>query len=166
MVKSQNKPLILPFHIVGRVDVGRLLREAQALDEFLRQAAIREPGTSLHMPKTSRLLDEFLQVNDLNALQEPDRKQAIEFLERVRAKAPVLHMSFSTDPSASFTNKLVEWIRQEIHPHVLLSIGMQPNLGVGAIVRTTNNYFDLSLRKRLTESRQLLVDQLHGGKQS
>lgn len=159
--KTETK-LVLPVHIVSRVDVGRLLRNAQELDEFLRQAAIREPGTPLKMPKTSHLLDEFISVNKLNALQEADRKIILDFFEEIRTKAPVLHMSFSADPPPSFTQKLIGWIRQEIHPHALLSIGMQPNLGAGTVMRTRNSYFDFSLRQRFEDNRKNLLALING----
>ncbi len=161
MEHKTEAQLILPVHIVSRVDVGHLLRSAQELDEFLRQAAIREPGTALKMPKTSRLLDEFITVNNLNALQESDRKIILDFLAKVRTKAPVLHMSFSADPAPSFTQKLIGWIRKEIHPHALLSIGMQPNLGAGTVMRTRNSYFDFSLRQRFMDNRKNLESMIN-----
>jgi hypothetical protein len=162
MEHDRVQSLVLPVGIVGRVDLGRLIREVEALDEFLRQASLREPGTSVKLPKTSRLMDEVIQVNKLNALLEPDRELLQQFLAVVRSKAPILHMSFSADPSPLFTQKLITWLRREIHPFVLLQVGMQPNIGAGCIVRTENQYFDFSLRQRFTDKRPLLAEKLMG----
>jgi hypothetical protein len=151
----------LPVQVVGRVDVGRLLREVEGLGNFMQQAAIRQPGTSIKMPKTSRLLDELLTTNQLNMLHEQDRKQLLAFLTTVRARSPVMHMSFGADPSPLFLGKLVTWLRTEIHPQVLLQVGLQPNIGAGVIVRTTNKHFDFSLRQRFKKQRDVLVQQLH-----
>jgi hypothetical protein len=153
--------MILPIQVTGRVDVGRLLRETQAIDNFLKQAVIRQPGTPTKMPKTSRLLDDFLANNNLNLLHDDDRSKALNFLLTVRAKAPILHMSFSVDPSPAFTQKLMAWLRQNIHPLVLVQVGLQPNIGAGCVVRSTNKYFDFSLRQHFKKQRALLVDKLH-----
>lgn len=155
--------LQLPLSVVSKVDVGRLLREVEAIDSFLNQAAIRQPGTTVKMPKTSRLFDETLEVNKLNVLHEVDRKHLTEFLTSVKAHAPMLHMSFSADPSPIFTQRLVTWLRANIHPVVLLQVGLQPNIGAGCVVRTTNKYFDFSLRTRFEEKGPMLADLLKTG---
>lgn len=138
----------LPLSVVSRVDVGRLLREVESIDDFLSQSAIREPGTQMKLPKTSRLFDEIMQINNINVLREDERKRLHDFLVGVKANAPVLHMSFSADASPQFTQRLITWLRSELHPLVLLQLGLQPNIGAGCVVRTTNKYFDFSLRTR------------------
>lgn len=155
--------LELPVGIVTPVDVLRLLREVRMLDESLRQAAIRQPGSSVQLPRTTRSLDDLLNANKLNILLKPDRTRLEEFLKSVKAHAPVLHMSFSTDPSPLFTQKLMTWLRKEIHPLVLLRIGLQTNIGAGCVVMTTNKSFDFSLRKHLQGQRELLTQQISGG---
>lgn len=154
--------LVLPYSVVGRVDAGRLLREMQALDEFLTQAAIREPGTPMSLPKTSRLLDETILDNKLNMLRDDERSRLLRFLTDVYNGAPTIHISFSSDPSPAFLLKLVTWLRRQIHPLVLLQVGLQPNMGAGCTVRTTNKYFDFSLRHRFLEKRDTLAEYLRG----
>lgn len=163
---EEEKTLTLPINATSRSDVSRLLREVDGLEEFLRQAAIRTPGTALQLPKTSRLFDELTNANQLNMLREEDRNRLRTFLTVVRAKAPVLHMSFSADPSPLFMQKLVQYLRSEIHPLVLVSTGLQPHIGAGCIVRSTNKIFDFSLRKHFTEKRSLLIEKLHADLQT
>jgi F0F1-type ATP synthase delta subunit len=69
-------------------------------------------------------------------------------------------MSFAADPSASFSAKIVGWLRANIHPLSLLEIGLQPTIAAGCIVRTTNKVFDLSLRNRFSEHTELLLKSL------
>lgn len=154
--------IALPIQATGRLDVGRLLREVEQIDSFLKQAAIREPGTTVKMPKTSRLLDELTTTNKMNLLHEDDRSQLLSFLAAVKASAPVLHMSFGVDPSPSFIQKLMTWLRAEIHPLVLVQVGLQPNIGAGCVVRSTNHYFDFTLRQHFKKQRPLLLEKLHG----
>ncbi len=150
----------LPVSVASRVDVGRLLREVQSIDAFLKQSAIREPGSPVKMPKTSRLFDETLQINKINVLHDDERIKLSAFLTDVRTHAPTMHMSFSADPSPAFTQRLITWIRAELHPTVLLQVGLQPNIGAGCVVRTTNKYFDLSLRSRFKENGEMLSNMM------
>ncbi len=161
MEHNSSKILALPTNVVGRIDIGRLLREVDALDSFIEASAIREPGTQPPMPKTSRLLDEILLQNKLNALVNVDRLRLKEFLEAVKAEAPVLHMSFGADPSPLFAQKLIKWLREEIHPLVLLQVGLQPTIGAGCVVRSTNKQFDFSLRQRLRKQRDILIRKIN-----
>lgn len=154
--------LQIPNDMITKVDVGRLLRELEDLDGFLEQAAVRKPGTNLQMPRTSKMLDEMLNINKLNGLTVEDRARLMNFLIMLRAKAPVLHISFSADPSPVFTQKLIVWIRENIHPFVILQVGLQPNIGAGCIVRTNNKYFDFSLRADFHKKQELLISKIHG----
>lgn len=160
MAHDENTTLVLPVSVINRGDVGRLLRELKVLDEFLQQAAIRQPGTSMKMPRTSRFMDELLQANKLNALVEADRKVLLTFIDGVYKKAPTLHLSFNADPSPLFSQRLVTWLRKEIHPHVLVQSGLQPSIGAGCTLRTANKYFDFSLRENFRAKRELLVRQI------
>ncbi len=153
----ENTELHLPVSSVTVVDIGRLQRELEALDSFLAQAAARGSGESVTMPKTTKTFEDFAKQNGLQLHQEADRKQLGEFLESVRQDAPVIHLSFSAEPSAQTLQKIITWLRTEIHPLVLLQVGLQPSIAAGCVIRTTNKYFDLSMRKHFLKNQDLLV---------
>lgn len=155
--KTHAKKFALPVSIATPVDVGRLQRELTEINEAMLQLGIREPGSKVKVPKTSRLLDQVLEQNDINLLQEKDREFAKNSLEEIRTKAVILHVSFAADPSASFMEKLIAWLRKEVDPNVLVTVGLQPNIGAGCIVRTTNKYFDLSIKQDFLKKRELLL---------
>lgn len=155
-----TKKLVLIENIVGKHDISNILRELQSIDEFLKQASIRQPGTPMKLPVTGRLLEEMVQTNNLNLLNAPDRKVLDEFLNEILQTAPLLHISFAIDPSPLLIRKLVLWLRKNIHQYVILQIGLHPNIGAGCVLRTTNKYFDLSLRQKFTDQRDLLLEQL------
>jgi hypothetical protein len=157
-----DEHITLPFSAVTRADIGRLLRETESVDNFLRQASIRQSGTAVKLPRTSRLYDEIVASNKLNMLQEEDRRKLYGVLQKIYKEAPILHMSFGTDPSPVFLQRLVAWIRQNIHPQALLQIGLVPNIGAGCVVRTNNKFFNFSLRQRFTEARPMLISKLQG----
>lgn len=150
----------LPAAVSSPADVGRLARELKTVDDALLQLSLRSGGTAVKMPKTSQLMDQLIQLNKLNLLKPTDRAVLGQYLAALQAKAPVLHISFGADPSAAFLEKLTVWLRLELHPQILVTIGLQPNIGAGCVVRSTNKYFDLSLRQSFADKRGLLLDAL------
>ncbi len=162
MEHEEHGILQLPLAVISLVDTGRLLREATDLDEFLVQSTLRQPGEKISLPRTSKLLEETAKQNKLNLLVQTERRQLIGFLEELKVNAPVLHFSFAVDPSPAFLRKLTEWLRQEIHPLVLLQIGLQPSIAAGCVLRTTDKYFDFSLRNYLLAKRDTLIGQIAG----
>jgi F0F1-type ATP synthase delta subunit len=157
--KAAARQLALPNSVVGPVDLGRLLRELETIENALMQLRLQTKD-KLKLPATSRLLDQTIELNKLDLLEPADLQKLQQFLHHTKETAPVLHISFGADPSVIFTQKLVLWLRQEIDPSVLLTIGLQPSIGAGCMVRTTNKHFDFSLRERFTKQRQLLIEQL------
>lgn len=150
----------LPTLVVSPADVNRLIRELKAIDDTLREHQLRKAGKAAGMLKASQLMAQTAELNNLNLLHETDRQRLAAFLEGVRQHSPVLHISFSADPSAAFLQKIMSWLRQEIHPQLLLTIGLQPTIGAGCIIRSTNRYFDCSLRQDFSSKRALLLEQL------
>jgi F0F1-type ATP synthase delta subunit len=148
----------LPTQVFGVVEVRRVSRELEALNEYMRQAGLREAGTKQDtLPRVSRLLDATAAENNLNLLVPEDRKALTAELEQVLEKAPTVHMSFASDPSAAFLEKIVSWLRSNIHPFMLIRLGLQPSIAAGCVMRTANRAFDFSLRHRFTEERKLLL---------
>lgn len=154
--------LTLPAAIARPADVSRLARELKMINDSLLQLSLRSGGTPVKMPKTSQLMDQIAQLNKLNLLKPEDRKVLEHYLLVLQTKAPVLHISFGADPTAAFIEKLMIWLRLELHPQILLTIGLQPNIGAGCVVRSTNKYFDLSLRQAFTNKRELLLAAISG----
>lgn len=157
---AEGKMVGLPIAVSSPVDLGRLIREVEALDSALNQEALRTNTPPTTLPKFSELLSQTVELNKLNLLQANERKLLLQFLVSIRDRAPRMHMSFSADPSPQFSEKLTSWLREHIHPLVLITFGLQPNIGAGSVVRTTNKYFDFSLGKALKQDRDLLMKQL------
>lgn len=161
--QAPSKQLELPVLVFGPIEVRRLQRELEALEEYVEQAEIREKGKQAPLPKTYRLLDALANNNNLNLLVADNRKLLKDFLKDVDSKAPVIHISFAADPSSAFTAKIVAWLRMNIHPYALLHLGLQPSIAAGCIVRTSNKAFDFSLRNKFHDQRGLLLESIGGG---
>lgn len=149
----------LPLLAARPVDIGRLLRELESIEAVVSRAKLVAKDDDLKLPKTSQLMDKVIEINELDMTKASDRKLLLELLNLAQ-KSPVLHMSFNSDPSPVFVEKLMAWLRREIHPLLLITIGLQPSIGAGCTVRSTNKYFDFSLRKDLVSKRELLHSKL------
>jgi hypothetical protein len=153
--------LQLPLTVMGPGDLSRLKRELDLVDDFLHQAAIRKTGEPMKLPRTTAVLDDLAESNKCSLLNEADRKQLAEFLIQTQKTAPVMHISFATDPSEAFMIKIMKWFRENIHQQTLMQIGLQPNIAAGCMLRTSNKQFDFSLKKNFAQKRDLLIEKIH-----
>jgi hypothetical protein len=152
--------LKLPSRISGSSDLAKTQRELEKVDDFLYQTRLRMPGRPVTLPKSSKMLDELVEVNSLSLLEEADRKKLLDELDKLSAHSPVMHISFASEPSNAFLEKIVGWSRENIDPFVLVNVGLQPSVIVGCEVRTTNKVFDLSLRNKFEQMHDVLVKKL------
>ena len=156
-----EKSVVLPLSIITVIDLSRVQRELDNLDEFLLQSAIRTPGTPMNLPRLSKLLDDMATINKLSLLEEKDRKALVNALAYLKEHAPRLHISFAAEPNAQFLNKISETIRNDISKVALIQVGLQPTIAAGCIIRTPNKQFDLSLRQHLKNNRSKLSEYIH-----
>lgn len=157
---EQQRSIMLPVGLATNTDLSRIIRELEEVDSFLRQSAIRQPGSPMQLPKTSKVFEELVSRSKLNMLLEDDRQYLHHSLDWMREKSPVLHVAFSAEPSPVFMERLITWLRQQVSPFLLVRVGLHPNIGAGCVVRSTNKQFDFSLRQRFEKQRPLLLEQL------
>jgi F0F1-type ATP synthase delta subunit len=148
--------------VISPADVARLRRELVGLNDFFVDAQARRTGTTMHLPKLTRLLSELAKDNGVNLLEEADRNRLSEALGAIYDDAPTLHISFASEPSPKALEKLIVWIRGNIHPHAMVQVGLQPTVAVGCFLRTPNKAFDMSLRASLKKSQPQLVKLIDG----
>lgn len=153
--------IALPVGVISPTDIARLTREIESIDAFFREQEIRTGGTTNTMPRLSKLMDQLAIDNQLNLLESKDRSVILELLQKLHSNAPVMHISFSVDPPGAYVQKIVAWLRANIHQHVLVTVGLQPNIGAGCVVRTTNKLFDFSLREYFAQKRDFFIEKLH-----
>lgn len=167
-VKSYEE-FTLPPSVVSRVDVARLVHEAEAVDNAMTSASVRAKAGAKKAaaPVLPDMLDEFLTQNKLTLGTSRERSQLIKQLRVFKDKAPVIHMTFAVTADRESLQIVAAWVRAKVHPQAVLSVGLQPALVAGVYVRTPNHVHDLSLRSLLENSRGLLqqeVEALRGSK--
>jgi len=166
---AMNPHAHLTTLITSPSDLKRARRELEAVDEFLHQAGLRQnalrdtAGKVIKLPQVSRVVDELASETDVNLLQAGDRTKLIKYVNDMIEHAPVMHISFASEPSAAFLVKLSVWLRANIHPHVLVQVGLSPAIAAGCIVRTSVRQYDFSLTKAFDEHKDELVKDLKNG---
>jgi F0F1-type ATP synthase delta subunit len=166
MVPKDLSQGMLPDQITTPGDLNRLIRELDDLDEYLNQAALRSAQEPSRLPQTSKALEDLAATNSLQLLKPDDRKTFKEVLAKIKQQAPTIHFGFATAPSVTFLSKLVSWLRSNVHPQILIRVGLEPSIVGGCIVRTTNKQFDLTLRKHFVSKHELLVKAISGREES
>lgn len=155
-------PLKLPSTVISQTDVARLMRELNSLDDFFVGAKARQSGTRMNLPKISRQMDLTAKENKLNLLEETERRRMMAELKSIHEHAPSLHISFAIEPSPRAFEKIILWLRRNIHPQALVSVGLQPAIAAGCVVRTTNKVFDMTLRSSLSRQTDYLKQLIQG----
>lgn len=153
---------VLPPSVVTKVDVSRLVSEAERVDNELTTAAVRaSAGTPAQgTPTASEQLITFLQQNQLNMNDSLQRTAIIKQLRKLKDSAPVIHMTFAVEADRESLMQLAQWLRTSVHPQAVIAVGLQPALIAGVYLRTPNHVKDLSLRAMLDGGHDILVKDL------
>ena len=160
MEPEKKRQFILPVSVVTQSDVSRMIFDLETIEEFFLQVKVRRPGNAVNLPATSKMMGDVLRQNDLNLLKPEDRVKLKFILTTIRNKSPVVHMSFSVSPNQKFLEKMISWMRQNVSEIIILQIGLQPNIGAGFTLRTSNKFFDFSLRQHMNDQKGLLINEL------
>lgn len=152
----------LPPSIATQSDLRRVSNEVESINDALTSRDIHErvdhqPGADVVL---SSQLQDFVETNSLNIHDEHVRTEMIARLRQLKDSAPVIHITFASTARHEELAKVVEWIRQSVHPSAVLKVGLQPELIGGAYVRTTNKVFDMSVRSQLAKGRQIITREL------
>jgi hypothetical protein len=161
MSEAKDVNYILPSALISRADLARLVREVESVDSALETQKVKNDGQgSYRLPTMSQSLGDFLVLNKIDITDDHGRVALKEQLQRLKDKAPVIHMTFATAADPEALQDLVDWVRKELHPQALISTGLQPSLIGGVYMRTPNHVYDFSMRATMQGKRGVLVAQL------
>lgn len=159
---SDKDALLLPTNLVTSHDLKRLVVELESISSEIVTKSIHERigHENNNQIVMSDVLARCVDLNGIDIYNQESREELLAEVRRLKDDAPVVHITFATNAKQEALSKLVEWLREKIHPQAIIDVGLQPNLIGGAYVRTTNKVFDLSMRAQLAESRQVIVKDL------
>lgn len=152
---STHALLALPDTIVSSADIARVERELSILHDSYSQQRLR--GQNIALP-ISRSLEAVSEKNSYNLHTAEHRQALAAALRTIKAKAPVVHVSFASEPSTAAIGRLVQWFRAEVHAYALIIVGVVPSIVGGCIVRTPNSVYDMSIGEVLERGKPLLVE--------
>lgn len=148
------------LNIITRQDVLRAIRDMEDLENQITGAKVRGGDMSIvSIPPTIMSLQK---ENDLDIFHKDARQMIRRLLMRMRDDAPQVHISFAIEPDNSSLQEILKWFRKEINPELIFRVGIQPSIAVGCVIRTTNHYFDFSLRQVLQKKGPEFIKRLEG----
>lgn len=151
----------LPPTLITRVDLAHMINEVEVIDATLEAQKVRGyKKEQYRLPAISRTLNDFLTLNKVDIIDDHNRMKFKEQLRKLKDKVPVVHLTFSTTADAESLEYLAAWIRKELHPLTVLSVGIQPSLIGGVYIRTPNRVHDFSMRALFKGKTSVLVSDL------
>ena len=153
---------VLPSTIISRIDVSRLVREFEAVDNALTTKTVRKKAgaQSEDTPAMSPQLLGFLDVNPVDLENTTARSAYIKQLRLLKDNVRVVNMTFAVVADPESLQQLSAWLRESIHPQAVIEAHLQPALVAGVYLRTPNHVFDLSVRNALKARRGELEKEL------
>ena len=145
--------LKLPNTIGGKRDLILATRQVEQILNDRLQDEVREKfgAQKVGTKAGQQMLNELLEVNklkdDTNTL-----KKLVQQLEGIKQHAPQIRVSYSQEPDQDLYKKTVAWFRKEIHPGVLVQVGVQPTIGAGFVLQTPARRYDFSLKTKILSS--------------
>lgn len=146
-----EKDFVLPASVIGRPDVTRLLREIEKVDYELEAQAVRQPGQPLAIPNVSRGLAETAQNNAVAIDSVDARRDLLAKLRTIKEHAPLMHVTFAAEAEPEEVSVLVLWVRENLHPAALITVGLQPSIVGGCVIRTPDHIYDFSFRNKFKQ---------------
>lgn len=152
----------LPSTIVSKVDVARLVREFEGVDNALTAKTVRKKAGAegADAPAMSPQLQGFLEANPVNLDDTKARSAYIKQLRTLKDKVHVMNMTFAVVADPDSLQQLVAWVRESVHPQTVIEAHLQPALVAGMYLRTQNHVFDMSVRNALKAKRGELEKEL------
>lgn len=152
----------LPSNIVSRVDISRMVREFETLDNALTAQTVRKKAgaESEGAPAQSPQLSGFLEANPVDLESTGARSAYIKQLRLLKDHVHVMNMTFAVVADPESLQQLSAWLRESVHPQTVIEAHLQPALVAGVYLRTTNHVFDLSVRNALKAKRGDLEKEL------
>jgi hypothetical protein len=130
-----------PDHL--RFCVDELKAYAAALEE-------RERGSQVELPELSvESLDLFGEIKGADSNRSDVVNALVSEMERHLEGAPSVTLTLAAPTPHGLKKELVGWLRQNTSPEVMVEFLVNPDIGGGMTLRTTNKVFDFSFRTKL-----------------
>ncbi|MFO0882396.1 MAG: hypothetical protein U0491_03015 [Candidatus Saccharimonadales bacterium] len=151
--------LKLPLLIASRQDITHVHRELRVFSDMVAQSIMRHESP-IKYPAISSSLRALAVENQVDLRSEEACAALLAELEKFKKDAPSVHISFPADPPPEVVQRIIEWLRKEIDPRIVINVGLQPTIAAGIVLRTPNHQFDFSLRQHLYRNREKLKEAL------
>ncbi|HEX5797513.1 MAG TPA: F0F1 ATP synthase subunit delta [Candidatus Saccharimonadales bacterium] len=138
-------------------DLKTLILEMRGYAHWFSQNAVKKrlnAKSASEKPDLSVAAESL--IRDLNQKKSLDRKgldELIADLEEFADTAPRLNVTLAAPPVRGLKKTLVNWLREEISPEILVTFDFNSTLLGGMVLRCGSRIFDWSLRRQILDER-------------
>ncbi len=157
----------LPLSLSSSDQLGELSWEIERRLSAQQQVALQQSVTgqanvASNVTQASSVLLEVAKLSGIN-VDDPAALEALKSeIAQIRESVPTLHMLVATYPTQDVKDRIVNWLRSEIHEHAMCRFVVRGDLGGGYILRTRSREYDMSFRGRLLANKPKLVELFAG----
>lgn len=137
----------LPPSIYNRTQLRQLQRQLEQL----------KPTRLAKTAAVSDSLQDLLDSNRLGSLSVTNLEPLRKFIADILQTAPQLSITLASLPNPEERAELINWLRNQFSPILLVHFIQSDDVLGGCIVRTNWNVYDLSLRQALDSHQNLLA---------
>lgn len=151
MAGQKNTPqFVLPNRVVTRRDVIETAREFERLRDNLAAQAVE--GSHVEVLDPSERARSVMEENNIQELTSETANKLQAELQALADHAPMFRFVFAGEPEFDFLQRLITWIRNELHSSGLILYSIQPQIAGGFILTTDQRRYDHSWRAALNAS--------------
>lgn len=154
--------VILPSELYSQAQLGAVLAELRQYGGLLRDRAVRQKVTQVDepAPELSDLTAKALRANRVVSADSAAVEVLLYELENMRPHIPVAHIMLAAIPSDVVRSQLMAWLREQIHPQLLVSLAARPDIGGGIVLQVGSRRYDLSYRTQLLQNKPHIIEVL------
>lgn len=143
-------PLKLPPSLYS---ADQLLIAGEELHHYgvgLAQVRRHDPKDAVSLNGLSTLAVEALELLPAEQRQQDEAVETLrQQLERLAISAPQITLVLVARAPNKLKEELVAWLRENIHPGLLVNFHANPDIAGGVLIRSTNHIYDCSFRQAL-----------------
>jgi hypothetical protein len=124
-------------------------REAKVQKKVGAKSTVAEPS---HSAETEVVIKEWLGGKDATV---ESIEELVDTLKNLNM--PEVHVMLAALPNRAQRETIIDWLRNNTTPHLLVSFVADRNLGGGLVLRTPNRVFDFTWKQQLLNSRDKLA---------
>ncbi len=134
----------------GVYSVDQILAISEELHAYANELAAQRHGSPAGGPiSLSPRAEAVLELLPQDKRDDASVEQWRMELEKLANTAPTVTLVLAAAATPGLKQELVGWLRENVHPYLLVNFRVNPDIVGGIVIRSVNHVYDCSFRKAL-----------------